>query len=167
MISILRKIPILSISAIEECDLFIHVEDFGLTGGFRMVAPETQEYYDIQDQIVAKQAQVNSSTGATRLTFLAQLEALKQLADSMLIKDEGECIVRLKYIAVNAQGIEIPFVVNGLQNNLVFYVSDISAYEVPVMENDYQTLREKAKRYVLDYLKGLNFLGLSDAEYSL
>lgn len=165
MIQITRKIPVLSINSIEDCDLFIHITDFSMTGGFRMVSPETQEYYDIQDAIVAKQAQVNGSTGQTRLNFLAQLDQLKQLADSMLIKDEGECIVRMNYTAVNAQGVEIPFSVNGLQNNIVFYVSDLASYTVAPQENDYQTLREKAKLFVLDYHKNIGFLGLLDTEY--
>lgn len=132
-----------------------------------MVAPETEEYYALQDQIVAKQAQVNGATGAARLTFLSQLETLKALAESMLIRDEGECIVRLDYVATNPQGVDIPFLVNGLQNNMVFYVSDMAGLVVEDKGNDYLTMREKAKYYVLGKLKEIGFLGLTDSDYTL
>ena len=167
MIKILRQIPVVSINAIEDCELTLHIEDFSLTGGYRMVSPETQEFYDLQDQIAAKQAQVNSSTGATRLTFLAELEVLKQMSDSLLVKDEGECLVKLRYQATNSQGNEVPFFVVGLETNFVFYVSDISDLLVTQQSNEYLTMREKAKLYILDRLKAINFLGLADNEYLL
>jgi hypothetical protein len=68
--------------------LNIHIEDFQLTGGYRMVSPQTQEYLDIQTQIVNKQNQVNSSTGVTRLFYITELDELRILSESMLIKDE-------------------------------------------------------------------------------
>jgi hypothetical protein len=85
----------------------------------------------------------------------------------MLIKDEGECIVRLRYAATNTEGTEIPFFVDGLQNNFVFYVSDLDGITVDTQANEYLTMREKSKRYVLQTLKDLGFLGLADNEYLL
>lgn len=167
MIQILRPIPVLSLTAVEECTLNIHIEDFQLTGGYRMVSPQTQEYLDIQTQIVNKQNQVNSSTGVTRLFYITELDELRILSESMLIKDEGECIVRLRYAATNVEGTEIPFFVDGLQNNFVFYVSDLNDIIVDTQSNEYLTMREKSKRYVLQILKDLTFLGLADNEYLL
>jgi len=167
MIQILRQIPVLSLTAVQNCTLNIHIEDFQLTGGYRMVSPETPEYLDVLNQIAAKQQQVNTSTGATRILYLAELAELSALEQSLLVKDEGECIVRLRYSATNPQGIEIPFVVDGLQNNFVFYVSDLNDIIVDTQANEYLTMREKSKRYVLQTLKDLGFLGLADNEYSL
>lgn len=167
MIQILRQIPVVSITSIEDCTLKIHIDDFALTGGYRMVSPNTQEFNDLQTQIAAKQAQVNSSTGAQRLTYINELEILKQLSDSLLIKDEGECFVRLRYETTNAQGVEIPFFVVGLETNFVFYVSDISDLLVTPQANEYLTMREQAKLYILERLKSINFLGLADNEYLL
>jgi len=167
MIQILRQIPVLSLTAVQNCTLNIHIEDFQLTGGYRMVSPENTEYLDVINQIAAKQQQVNTSTGATRIFYLAELADLVALEQSLLVKDEGECIVRLRYSAINPEGIEIPFVVDGLQNNFVFYVSDLNDIIVDPQANEYLTMREKSKRYVLQILKDLNFLGLADNEYSL
>lgn len=167
MIQILRPIPILSLTAVEECTLNIHIEDFQLTGGYRMVSPQTQEYLNLQTQIVNKQNQVNSSTGVTRLFYITELYELRILSESMFIKDEGECIVRLRYAATNTEGTEIPFFVDGLQNNFVFYVSDLNDIIVNTQANEYLTMREKSKRYVLQILKDLTFLGLADNEYLL
>lgn len=167
MIVILREIPVVSITSIEDCTLKIHIDEFALTGGYRMVSPETQEFNDLQIQIADKQAQVNSSTGAQRVAYINELELLKQLSDSLLVKDEGECFVRLRYEATNGQGVEIPFFVVGLETNFVFYVSDISNLLVTQQANEYLTMREKAKLYILDRLKAINFLGLADNEYFL
>jgi len=167
MIQILRQIPVLSLTAVQNCTLNIHIEDFQLTGGYRMVSPETPEYLDVLNQIAAKQQQVNTSTGATRIFYLAELADLVALEQSLLVKDEGECIVRLRYSATNPEDIEIPFFVDGLQNNFVFYVSDLNDIIVDPQANEYLTMREKSKRYVLQILKDLNFLGLADNEYLL
>jgi hypothetical protein len=167
MIQILRQIPVLSLTAVQNCTLNIHIEDFQLTGGYRMVSPETPEYLDVLNQIAAKEQQVNTSTGATRILYLAELAELRALEQSLLVKDEGECIVRLRYSAINPEGTEIPFVVDGLQNNFVFYVSDLNDIIVDPQANEYLTMREKSKRYVLQTLKNLGFLGLADNEYSL